>query len=289
MDGKGHRFLAPIFTAGTSLVLMKSGMYNIEGNFVTNLCLATALSVISASWADADQLTIMPKPIATGTAKKIKSKKYNREFYYIKVSEKEFQVRLKKNKDLKYEKTTMGKYLIYYDSVRHPTPDMLLFMNVFKIMGLKIHRGWQSHSVILWTIVWTLLCWLPTLTKLPQVIISPLQVVLMGLGLGYLSHLVADKFTKAGLNEFTDNLSPMLQKIPLVGNLLSKTTKKFKFNFAKANNRKYAYFVGVMMIIFFWAILDFNSLKTVVSFIISIIMKLLKELFTLVGKIIKGS
>ena len=290
MNKEGHRFIAPIFTAGSSLVVLSTGIVKIEGNFIINIGFASALSIISAIWADADHLSTLPKPIALGTAPKIKVKKYdNKEFYYVKVNEEEFKKKLRKNKNLKYDKTRLGKYLIYYDKVRHPTPDLILFMYIFKFMGLKEHRGWQSHSVALWSVIWTILFLLPTFLHFNSIVATPIQVIMLGFGLGYLSHIIADKFTTAGLNQLTDSAGKILAKIPIVGGLLQKGVTSFEFNFAKAKNKKYAYFIGVLFIFIFWAILDFNSLSSVFSFLFNIIKTLFTEIFNIFKAIMKGA
>lgn len=291
MNGKGHKLLAPVFSMGCSLLLVKSGLLDIAGSSVANAIAITAISPLSATWADADQLALMPTQIANGTAPKRKVKKYdNKEFYYIKVSEAEFKQRLKQNKNLKYDKTMLGNYLIYYENVRHPRIDMRIFCRIFKLMGLKKHRGWQSHSLILWTFIWLMIyctiSWIPVMRSL----IAVFQVLILGLAFGYLSHLVVDKFTQQGLNDITDDAMKIFSNIPVLGNLFSSKSKdrKSRFRFARSDSDIYPYIVGFFIILIFWALLDFKSFTYCTSKFFKILYKVLSSLFKGIFSILKG-
>lgn len=290
MNGKGHRLLAPIFTMGCSLVLVKTGFLDIAGNNVINSVLITAISPLSANWADADQLALLPTQIANGTAPRRKVKKYdNKEYYYIKVSEKEFQERYKQNRNLKYDVTMLGHYLIYYENVRHPRFDMKVFTKLFKLMRLKRHRDWQSHSLILWTFIWLMIYCIISCIPIFRSFIAIFQILALGLGLGYISHLVVDKFTQQGLNEITDDGFNLLRKIPVIGKIIPKDKNhKPRFKFAKSDNNLYTYFIGVVIVLIFWAILDFKSFSLIMSIFFKILFKVFVGLFKGIFSILKG-
>lgn len=169
MDGKGHRMLAPVFTACSSMVLMKFGLLQeFDSPLVTTSAISamSLLSITSARWCDADLLALKPTPIITGTAKKRYSKRYKEELYYVKMSKAQYKKKYGKMKDpknqsykeeKKYEITKSGKVLLYYKNCKMENPIMLFWAMLFKLMGLKKHRGWQSHSPLIWIPFWLIL------------------------------------------------------------------------------------------------------------------------------------
>lgn len=209
MDGTGHRAFAPVFTACSSALLIKAGMFGDVQDPVLTGSLMSLASIASARWCDADLLALKPTPIITGTAKKRMSAKYKKELYYVRVSGSEFKRQYgvkydpknptKKLKDKKHEAGKNGSVYFYYESCKRENPIMLAWAFLFKAMKLKKHRGWQSHSPLLWFPIWLLIIYCSTL--LPNILSTGgfLAIILLTLGVIFLEVTKKKKLKITGL------------------------------------------------------------------------------------------
>lgn len=220
MDGKGHLMFAPFFSCLATSLMVTTGMVPpVAESLQITVCIATALSFVTAKIPDADQIALKPKPIIMGTAPTRYSQKYQREYNYVVLGEKDFveqygQKELEKfgegKSDVKGERTKTGKYLVYYDKSGTKDKLMLIFALMYKAMGLKKHRGWQSHSPLLWCIL--LLFAVLAVYSVPNG--DYLGLVVLGLACGYLSHIVGDAFTKGGVEILPDFYSGLEKLFP---------------------------------------------------------------------------
>lgn len=233
MDGKGHKLFAPIFSCGTSILICKAGLIPVAESLLVTAMIATACSTVTATLPDADLIALKPKAIIKGTAKRRYSNKYKREYYYINISQREFQERFQnkaKDKNTKSEPGGKGVY-IYYDKCGTNNPLMKYMALIFKAMGIKKHRGFQSHSPLLWIPFWMAVTWL---SYQVQDVGKFLGAIVLGLGLGWISHLVGDLMTLDGLPLIPRGKGSKDFRIAPLG---GKIGKHRIFGFAKASNR----------------------------------------------------
>lgn len=284
MDGKGHKTFAPIFTGGTTLILTTTGLVPVAGTAITTVVLSMICSELTATLPDADLIALKPKKIIKGTAKKRYSKKYNREYYYVSVSEAEYAKKYasrSKSDNLKIERGGKGYYL-YYD--RCGTSNILMkhMALIFKAMGLKKHRGFQSHSPLIWVPFWLLMIFLAY--KIQNIGVYTGALVL-GLGLGWISHLVGDLFTLDGLPivpKFWSRDRDDIKIAPMGGIKIGKH-RLFRFGFAKASNKVWVYMVCFIFFnIFFYILMPdtFYAFYNGIGFVLS---KIISWTLTLLG------
>ena len=189
MKGKTHRIFAPIFTFGVSTVVINSGLILQEPGFLAMpLIIGTsALSYLSANWPDADIHAHKPTKVILGTAKKGKDGKY-------------------------YARSKKTGEIVSLTGVNRV--DMKIWALFFKKIGATNHRGFKSHSPVLWFPIWLLLF---AITKylIPINIISIiLQFIILGIASGFMSHLVSDMFTQSGIPILGKDFSPMTMLVP---------------------------------------------------------------------------
>ena len=236
MDGSGHKVFAPIFGCGMSALITSSGLVPLAGSLLPTVLIATVCSSLTATLPDADLIALKPASIIKGTAKKRYSQKYKREYYYITISQQEFQRRYpnrSKRDNMKIENGGKGVY-IYYDKSGTNSFAMRNMALIFKIMGIKKHRGWQSHSPLLWIPFWIAM----TLLAYSVLDIGPfIGCIVMGLGLGWTSHLVGDLFTLDGLpllpKFWTRRAGEEVKIAPVGGRIAGHRI----FSFARASNK----------------------------------------------------
>lgn len=178
MKGTTHRKVSPVATAGIGFLLLSNNMaFPIIGTDPTiNAILLAGLGYISANWPDADQhAKNLPMKAILGRCKR------NAEGKQI-----GYKIEVVNGKKMK-------KKAVFYDIKR---ADMRAVAMVFKMLGVKAHRTFLTHSPVLHTV---LLYFLYNFTvKIPGM--GPtLGFVILGLGLGYLTHLLADLPTDGGL------------------------------------------------------------------------------------------
>lgn len=236
-----------------STILASSGVIPLAGSLLSTVLVATVCSVLTATLPDADLVALKPTPIIKGTAKKRYSKKYKREYYYITVSENDFRSKYKnkfKNDDAKIEPGGKGVY-IYYDKCGTKNFAMKEMALIFKSMGIQKHRGWQSHSPVLWIPLWLLLIWVfYRITDIGAYI----GAIVLGLGLGWISHILGDLFTLDGIPLMPKFWEPKksngtrddIKIAPLAG-IKVGGHRLFRFSFAKASNRIW---IGIVCFIF---------------------------------------
>lgn len=239
MEGSTHRIIAPIFTLGTSVAYMSSNANNLPLGIYGTAFLASAVSVVSANWADAD-LHAMHKPLpviwagfnpmldgflATTGLRRVKRKdEYGR-----------------------VNKVTYVYMRKQYSQVRKF--DQRVFATLFRITGLRKHRGWQSHSPIVWIPLWVFLYNMSNKISDPMYIIP---TVVLGLALGYISHLVGDVMTKSGLPILPE--LKIFYKVPVIGKHVKKFSnavddvKIFRGKFFTAGNKTWNFIVIILLL-----------------------------------------
>ena len=122
---------------------------------------------------------------------------------------------------------------------------------IFKSMGIKKHRGWQSHSPVLWVPAWVIFTYIAYgVTDLG----TYLGTIILGLSLGWISHLIGDLFTLDGIpllpkfwkSKKRDGSYEDLKMAPLKG-INVKGHRLFRFGFAKASNKIW---IGIVCFLF---------------------------------------
>lgn len=326
MDGKGHTILSPIFSTGMCTALMVSGIVPRQPDIVVTSLAVGLVSVLSCKWADYDHLALKPTSIICGTAKQRFSKKYNRNYYYVKYSKKQYVKKYgnkarkdsgnKSNKDtkaltkddFKVEFTTTGNAYVYYDRCKREPIIRLIWAMIFKAMGLEKHRGWQSHSPYIWIPIFTVLTIIAYQIPIYSVYTG---LLMLSLSLGYFSHLAGDSLTLMGIplvpdTKLCNKLFKNLRKIPILGRIfgtylkvlggdISIFGKKIRFNFATASNYKWTYFVAFLFIMIFAFSISptstlniLSSLVDCLSMILSVIGKILSFIFSGIMKVVRG-
>ena len=318
MNKEGHRIIAPVFSIGATLACMQTGLIPVSLDPILVSGLSGCLSLVSCCWPDADQLSLLPIPIIMGTAKKRYSDKFHERLYYVKVSKKDYADKYKgrqrgSNADLrssrgaqelaqeleddkKVEAAGSNQVYVYYDKCSSADIVTKIWAVLFKLVGLKKHRGWQSHSLLLWTPIWFFLIW-----RLLESGHHYLTVPLMGIAMGYLSHLVGDLFTMAGGSMFSPEIEKKIKKKKIIGPIYQFITHPFggihignykiKFKFASANNKSWAVIVACFMGLFFTAIISpvaFDSIMAIVGNLFGFVIGGLKVVATLFLNLLKG-
>lgn len=239
MDGETHRKIAPVFTAGATYLTIATRGYH-PVTMLATVGVASAISVLSANWADAD-LAARSKPVPAiwaGT----KVGRY-------------FGIRSAVVVDKRNPNKTKTVYL--YRNKRYTKTHglgMRIMATIFRLTGVRDHRVWQSHSPVLWIpiILFTYALYMTTLGD-KNIIFSILSAVPLGLGYGYLSHLFGDALTYKGLPLLPE--FKLLWKLPFIGDSLHKVNNTFssmqvaKVGFAKASNKTWNNIVFLACII----------------------------------------
>lgn len=188
MEGKTHYMFAPIFTVGATYLLATSSVISTQSIPIPlAVAIAAGCSLTTSLVADADLHAYKPKYVILDSKPK---KKKNGE-YIVKV-------RVTK-KDSKGNMTTSVETRKYKPP---KSPQIRAWALFFKAIGITKHRDWRSHSPLLWGFIWfNIIYWIG---KTPLAEISPtlnalLTIIFCGLGMGYISHIVGDMFTKGGV------------------------------------------------------------------------------------------
>lgn len=316
MDGKGHTILSPIFSTGMCTMLMVSGVVPKQPDVVVTSLAVGLVSILSCKWADYDHLALKPTSIICGTAKQRFSKKYNRNYYYVKYTKKQYikkygnKAKVNMNKkdstksygdkdnikdDFKVEFTNTGSAYVYYDRCKRESIVKLVWAMIFKTMNIEKHRGWQSHSPYIWVPVFTLLTIIAYHIPVYSIYTG---LLMLSLSLGYFSHLAGDSLTLMGIplvpdTKFCNKLFKNLRKIPILGRMFGSYLrilggditifgKKIKFNFATASNYKWTYFVAFLFI----AIFAFSISPTSTLSIFGDIFDCLCVVLSFIGKVL---
>lgn len=192
MERNTHMIFGGMVGCVGTVVAARSG--NLPINDITVVSIATvlntALGVASARWPDADTHSYKPIPVILGLCKE--GKIQNR------------------------------KCLIYHHKgyARVKYLDIKLWAIIYKLMGLRKHRKWQSHTD-LWILFWLLVYY--KVSHITSVVfnipLSLISIPLLGVGLGVTSHLIADNFTQESTNVFVP--FKFAENIPIIGRLLN--------------------------------------------------------------------
>lgn len=316
MEGKGHTLLAPVFSIGMCTSLMVSGIVPRQPDTVVTSLAVGMVSILSCKWPDIDQVALKPTPIIMGTAKQRFSKKYNRNYYYIKMTKEQYEKKYKnkrnyvdssKNKkqgdkeDVKIEFTDKGNVYIYYDRCKRESLMRILWSLIYKAMGLERHRGWQSHSPYIWVPIFSLLTFLAYHIPVYGLYTG---ILMLALSLGVFSHFAGDSLTLSGIplvpdTKLMNKICKPFRKIPIVGKLFQTKLrllggdlkifgKEIKLDFATASNYKWAYFVAFLFIVIFAFAISPTSTWNTVSNIGNILWQFIKILLLLIEYIFKG-
>ena len=229
MEGKTHKIIAPIFTFGVSTAyFMANSDVSLPLTLVGTTGIAAVSSYFSACWPDADQhAKYMPVCViwagfspftdALVSARGVKKIRKRVDSKGNKVPKKKAKCSyLYKNKK--------------YPKVKHV--GSRIWATLFRMMGLRAHRDWRSHSPLIWCFVWYWLYYMSCLIPIEPIsmIASP---IVLGFGLGYISHIVGDAFTKSGIPLLPD--VGVVQKFPVLNHLTEVRFLKGKF--FRANNK----------------------------------------------------
>lgn len=225
MDRPTHIKFAPIFTLTTSFMLANSTGIAPGVNNLVQIGLATLASNLTAMAPDADLHCYKPLYIIWG-------KKGNHKVYvkqnnsnHSRVSQAGWNNNRSKQTGRQKRRTTSRRSGGYAEK-NYATPKHLsskIWATLFKFMGTPDHRGFQSHSPILWLPIWAILYF--TALYLNKF----LGIFIFGMGAGYMSHIVGDLFTKGGVELFPGaNFSPIgqtLGRIPILRRLPKANNK----------------------------------------------------------------
>lgn len=302
LDGKGHKMFAPVFSMGMStLILSNNPSLIISDDLKLTVLLATGLSILTCALPDDDLLALKPREIIMGTARQRYSNKYKRDLFYIKCSNEEFEDKYKKlsKKDLRYEKNNTGTgYYIYYSKQGCKNVVQMINALFLKSIGIKKHRGWQSHSPFLWIPILSLIT--IAFYTLPEIGIY-LGTILMGFSLGITSHFVGDAMTKGGIELLPSSIMKKLSKFikknlfrnrnNFFTRLVNKLNKFQPFKnvkIAKSGSKSWTICVCMVFILVFLYIIApniFNLLVEFVKKIIGIFMQIIYSIFKFIGSI----
>lgn len=240
MDGETHRKIAPVFTAGATYLTIAAKGYT-STTVLATIALASGISILSANWPDAD-LHARSKPVpAIWAGTKIGTM---------------FGIRSAKVVDKRNPNKTRTVYI--YRNKRYTRThglSMKILATIFRLVGVRDHRVWQSHSPVLWLpLVWILYSAYLTQFGDKNMIFAILSAIPLGLGYGYLSHLFGDMLTYQGLPLLPD--FKLLHKIPILGKYIEKANDDLSdirlvkhVSFAKASNKTWNNIVFLAIII----------------------------------------
>lgn len=206
MDGKNHKIFAPIFTFGVSQLLLQSGVLSSEIG-QTGVVVATMASLLTSTLPDADLFAGYPTMAITDA---MPSRKRNGYYHF---------------------KGPDGRVRKYRPPKSKVTRATALFM---KSIGVRKHRDWRTHAP---TIFFPLGFLIIKLTNSIQLsgefgkFTALLQSIIVGLVLGYVSHIVADIPNKGGVPLGPSNKQYSITR-KIFGNKLS--------NFFKSGNKIYS-------------------------------------------------
>lgn len=248
MNGKQHRVIAPAFTVLATILANQSGMIPTE-NIYTTLAIATPISVLFANAPDADLYATYPiRVLLSPSGKQYTTKRKNR---------------------------STGKYEIKkYNSPKGPINK--LFAVLFKLMRVRKHRDWRSHSPLIYVPLGLLLF------KLANVIPDPSGIligVICGIVFSYWSHLFADIPNKGGIQYLPWGSAKGIKNI----------TPKFMHNWFRSGGKfMYAIIIAAMIELFLFllskdlAVKVNTSAYTIIKGIVMNIYSIFKRLIELI-------
>lgn len=170
MNGKQHRQIAPIFTLGASFFATSQGLLQTQNQYVT-VGVATAVSILFANALDADLYATYPIKVLMSP---------NNSRHIVRVKDKN------------------GKWV---QKTYSPPKGIInkTFAIFFKMLGVRKHRDWRSHSPIIYFPLGLLL--LKLFSKIPDNT-GIITGVIAGIVLGIWSHILADMPNKGGIQLF---------------------------------------------------------------------------------------
>ena len=210
MKSETHRKVSPVATAGIAYILLTNQMAVplLGSDPVLNSLVLGGLGFVSANWPDADKHAMsLPMKAILGRCKRNADGK---------------QVGVKKVIE---NGVVKRKKVVYYDIKR---PDMRAMAVIFKALGVNKHRGFLTHSPILHAFILYMVY--NALLVIPSVGL-PISFIALGVGLGYLTHLLADLPTDGGLP-----LLPRIkafEKIPILSSVFGDFRPMSKLKFGK--------------------------------------------------------
>lgn len=232
MEGKTHKIIAPIFTLGVTTAYLTTNSADLPLTLAGTVGIATVSSFLSACWPDADQhAKYKPLPVIWAgftpvTDVMLKS-------YGLK------KIKTKANAERGIKSKTAYLYKgRKYTKVR--SLGARIWASFFRITGLREHRDWRSHSPLLWIPLWYYLYSLTNSIPYLGIFLGP---IFMGFGLGYISHILGDAFTKSGI-PFLPSFG-IVEKVPIVNHFTE--VKVFKGKFFKADNKLWNYIVIIII------------------------------------------
>lgn len=251
MDGKHHKMFAPAFTLGMAELMLQTGIIN-ESLGQMGVILATAASLTTATMPDADLFASYPTVAILDAAPYKK-----RNGYYM--------MRGRNGQIKKYRppKNIITRYIALF----------------FKSIGVRKHRDWRTHAPTIYFPLGFLIIKLTNKLQLSgdmETFTASLQAIIIGMVLGYLSHIVADIPNKGGIP-----LGPSNKQYSITRRIFGK---RFS-NFFRSSNK-------VWNTIFIAAIIDFSlfvinrdlALKFNMQ-IFNIVKTILKPLLNLLTKV----
>lgn len=256
MDGPTHRKLAPVFTAGSSYLILAAQNQN-PSDMVAAVGIASAVSILAANWADADLYASRPFPAIWAGTKVGAVGGVRRARVKTPGKGKPRTVYLYKKKR--------------YTKVRKLS--MRIWASFFRVIGVRGHRVWQSHSPVIWVPVFTVI-YIGVLNKVNSsgtmgMLGLMISSVPLGIGLGYISHLAGDLLTYRGLPLLPE--MKMLWKIPILGGIIKFINNLFsdirvaRFSFSKASNKRWNSFVVMLFIFITVSIISPEISKTLIQ------------------------
>lgn len=271
MDGPTHRKIAPVFTAGATYLTMTAQGADITSTLAA-VGVASAVSVFSANWADADLYASRPFPAIWAGGKLARAQGVR-------------MARIKTNNSRRPE------VFYIYKNKRHKKIkkfSMRVWATIFRIVGVRGHRVWQSHSPLIYLpLTYFMYIGTQLLFSSSNILTSVVSAVPLGLGLGYVSHLFGDLLTYNGLPLLPD--FKRLWKLPIIGpiikfvNNLFSNLKVARFSFAKASNKRWNGFIYVVLTLAVFSIIFPNIAKSAILLLLNMIKEIGKGIWELLS------
>lgn len=217
MDGKHHKMFAPAFSLGIAELMLQTGIIN-ESLGQMGVVLAAGASLLTATAPDADLFASYP---TVAILDAVPYKKRNG-YYMMRGGD----GRIKKYRP---PKNILTRYVALF----------------FKSIGVRKHRDWRTHAPTIYFPLGFLIIKLTNMIQLSgefETFTAALQAIIIGMVLGYWSHIVADIPNKGGIP-----LGPSNRQYSITRRLFGKRLS----NFFKSGNK-------VWNTIFIAAVIDFS-------------------------------
>lgn len=254
MDGKGHRMFAPIFSFCGAQLLLNYGLISPTLG-QTGIAVTCGVATISAMLPDADLYAAYPT-VAILDAMPMKKK--NGAYHF---------------------RTNNG-----VKQYRPPKNKIVAMMALFwKSIGVRKHRDWRTHAPTIHIPLGLLLIKLTNVLQLsgnlaPYTALA--QSILLGIVLGYWSHIVADFPNKGGIPLGPSNKQYSISR-RLLGNRFSnifKSSSKFYVSLMMAIFIDLAFFLVNKDAALKVNMLALNTVTTILKSVLNVIMKSLNRL-----------